>query len=372
MKIGIDARFWGLENGGLGRYTQELITGLEKVDNKNTYCIFLRRKYFNQLNFKKNFIKVKADYGHYGFSEQTLFLRQLISYRLDLMHFLNFNFPVLYNRKFIVTIHDLLMQKHRGASATTLPFYFYYPKQITAKIVFKKAITNACKVIVPSASVKREIEAIFGRQKNEIVVTHEGITNFPPLKTEKEEYLKTPYLLYVGNAYPHKNLEKAILAVKSFNLSSKLFFYIVSSRNIFVTKLENFIKKNNVEECVKILRFKKDSELFSIYKNSLGFIFPSLSEGFGLPGLEAMNSGTVCLASKIPVFKEIYKSVPIYFDPHEVKSIQKAIEQLVSLTVSQRESRVSAGHALVKNYSWDKMARQTVLAYEDSHSLRSG
>src|SRR6266478_8821121 len=109
------------------------------------------------------------------------------------------------------------------------------------------------------------------------------------------------YFLYVGNAYPHKNLERVIKVAAH----SKVMFYIVSSRNMFTDRLEKIIKKNNAENYVKLLGFVEDEELKELYRNSIGFIFPSLSEGFGLPGLEALKNGTVLLASNIAVFREI-------------------------------------------------------------------
>src|SRR5258708_2160435 len=126
-----------------------------------------------------------------------------------------------------------------------------------------------------------------------------------------------PYFIYTGNAYPHKNLELVIKSIALLNQETniKIMFFVVTSRNIFIRRLEKFIKKRGAKEYVKLLGFVDDEKLQELYKKSVGFIYPSLSEGFGLPGLEALNAGTVLLASDIPVFREIYGRHAIYFDP---------------------------------------------------------
>ncbi len=167
------------------------------------------------------------------------------------------------------------------------------------------------------------------------------------------------YFLYVGNAYPHKNLERAIKAAANL----KALFYIVTSRNIFTNRLQKLIKKINTENYVKILGFVDDEKLNELYKNSIGFIYPSLSEGFGLPGLEAMKAKTILLCSDIPVFKEIYADNAIYFDPIDIKSIESSMEKVLSLNKKIREKRIKKADMFVKKYSWKKMARQTLEIY---------
>lgn len=169
----------------------------------------------------------------------------------------------------------------------------------------------------------------------------------------------SPYFIYTGNAYPHKNLERAISA----SLNLKINFCIVSSRNVFTKRLAKLIKKTGAQEYVKLLGFVEDEELDKLYKNSVGFIFPSLSEGFGLPGLEAMKAGTILLASNIPVFHEIYGTHAIYFDPRNVKSIEDAMKKALSLTKVEGEKMIRENKAFVKRYSWKKMAQETLDVY---------
>jgi hypothetical protein len=120
MKILIDARMYGLENAGIGRYALNLINQLTQLDDKNDYILLLRKKYFDDLTLPKNFKKVLADFRHYSFAEQLMLPKIIANEKPDLVHFLHFNVPVWFTGKFVVTIHDLLMHKQKGLEATTL------------------------------------------------------------------------------------------------------------------------------------------------------------------------------------------------------------------------------------------------------------
>lgn len=171
-----------------------------------------------------------------------------------------------------------------------------------------------------------------------------------------------PYFLYVGNAYPHKNLAKAIEAVVQLNEEVK--FVIISSRNIFVERLQKLVDKNKWQDKVVLPGFVPDEDLGSWYRNSLGFVFPSLSEGFGLPGLEAIAAGTICICSDIPVFKEIYQDKVLYFDPQSVSSIKEALQKVLEMKTEIRNKMIADGKEFVKRYSWATMAKQTLEVYE--------
>lgn len=183
-----------------------------------------------------------------------------------------------------------------------------------------------------------------------------------------------PYFIYVGNAYPHKNLKRLIEAMVSLNKKVKedIKLYIVSSRNIFTKRLEKLIDKLNARDYVKLLGFVPDDKLKVLYKKSLAFMFPSISEGFGLPALEAMNTQTLIACSDIPVFKEIYKDVPIYFNPFDVNSISDSMKLILETDPEAREKRIEKGLALAKTYSWSKMAKETLDVYKSCFSLRQG
>lgn len=174
MKILIDARFYGLENTGIGRYTINLLDQLQRLDKQNYYLILLRKKYFDSLEFSKNFEKVLADIPHYSLEEQVKLSKIIWKYNPDLVHFLHFNIPLNFNGKFIVTIHDMTMHFTKTDSSN-LPLPIYFVKRFFYKRVFRHAILRSLKIIVPSEFVKDQIVEHFKVQKQKIKVTYEGI-----------------------------------------------------------------------------------------------------------------------------------------------------------------------------------------------------
>jgi len=175
MRIVIDGRFYGLENAGLGRYTINLINGLQKIDTTNQYIVLLRKKYFNQLNLPSNWGKILVDINHYSLEEQIKLPKLIKGLKPNLVHFLHFNVPVFYQGKFIVTIHDLLMHKQKGLEGTTLTPSRYFLKRLGYKLVFGNAVKKALKVIVPSQAVKEEVCYYYKLDPEKVIVTYEGI-----------------------------------------------------------------------------------------------------------------------------------------------------------------------------------------------------
>lgn len=371
MKILIDARFYGLENAGLGRYTMNLVGQLQVIDKKNKYVILLRSKYYNNLNLPANWTKVLADFRHYTFSEQTRLPKLIRSHNPDIVHFLHFNAPVNFKGKCIITIHDLLMHRQKGKSATTLFYPKYLLKRRFYHFVFRKAVVNSSLIISPSAFVKKDIIDHYKVDSDKIEVIYEGVEKSSlkqktrstiPLKYN----LNSDYFIYTGNAYPHKNIVRLIEAIQLINKTSSkpILLAIVSARNIFTQRLEKTIAKMHATAFVKLLGYVPDSDLNQLYIGAKAFIYPSLMEGFGLPGLEALSAGTLVLASDIPVFKEVYKDNVVYFNPFNFASIAEAMNEVIDLDPKIRHAAIARGQKFVQRYSWRKMAEQTLVQYE--------
>lgn len=176
------------------------------------------------------------------------------------------------------------------------------------------------------------------------------------------------YFLYVGSAYPHKNLKRLIEAIKLLNTKSNqsVDLLIVSGRGPFIERLKSSTLKIGAEKNVKLLGFVPDSEITDLYKGSVAFVFPSLSEGFGLPGLEAMEAGTLLLSSDIPVFREVYEDQSIYFDPLNIESVIEAMQKALNMSASERKERINNAKDFAKRYSWAKMAEETLKIYKQS------
>lgn len=173
MRILIDARLYGPEHTGNGRYVMNLIRELAKIDKKNSYIILLRKNKMSKLNLPHNWQKVEADFKHYSFAEQFKLPLVIAKYRPDLVHFPHFNVPIFYFGKYVVTIHDLIMHKFAGKEATTRPVFIYPIWRLGYFLTFAKAIFGSVKIIVPSKTVKKEILDYYKINQKKIVVTYE-------------------------------------------------------------------------------------------------------------------------------------------------------------------------------------------------------
>ncbi|MBU1166852.1 glycosyltransferase family 4 protein [Patescibacteria group bacterium] len=370
MRIGIDARFFGPFGKGLGRYTQKLITSLEKIDQRNEYFIFLRKENFEAFKPQgKNFNKVLADYRWYTLKEQIMMPKLLKKYRLDLVHFPHFNVPVFYFGSFVVTIHDLIITHFPTKKATTLGPLLYKIKQWGYKVVISWAVRRAKKIITVSEFSKNELLEYFGLKPDKVVVTYEAGT------AKKEEYdfnnlsqkfgLKKPYLLYVGNAYPHKNIEKLVLAFKRLQHGSEFYdmnLVLVGRKDYFFKRIEQEAIDLSLKN-VFFPGFVSDSELSSLYENAFIYVFPSYYEGFGLPPLEAMSYGLPVISSNTTSMPEILGDAAEYFDPQHVDQIAKKISE-VAKNKELREKMIHKGLERVKLYSWKSCAEETLDCYQ--------
>lgn len=164
--------------------------------------------------------------------------------------------------------------------------------------------------------------------------------------------MKASQIVYTGNLYPHKNIPILIEAVERLQINLK----IICARNVF----ENRLPKSKY---VEFLGRLSDQEMKEVYKKSQAFVFPSLIEGFGLPGLEAMAVGLPVVAAKASCLPEIYEDAVLYFDPYDVNDLVAKIK-LILADKKLRQTLIAKGYQQVKKYSWAKMASQTWEIYQ--------
>lgn len=369
MNITIDARLYGLENAGLGRYVMKLVEHLGRIDRRNKYTVLLRKKYYDELRLPGNWTKILAEFRHYSFSEQVKLPKIISGTNPDLVHFPHFNVPISFRGKFVVTIHDMLMHRMKGKDTTTLSLPAFLIKRLGYRYVFKKAVKDSLKVIVPSSFVRRELVDYYHIRQEKVSVTYEGVEigNISPSALDKYS-IKEKYFIYAGNAYPHKNLERAVRAILALNkdYTGNVLLVIASSRSVFTKRLEKLVTQLRAERFVKLLGFVPDEDLFSLYRDSIGFLFPSLSEGFGLTGLEAIMSGTLAVVSDIPVFKEVYKKHALYFNPDDFSSIEETMKEALDMSPEARNEKILESQEFASRYSWEKMARETLSVYKEA------
>lgn len=370
MKIGIDARLYGLEYAGIGRYVMHLVEQLQLLDTTNEYVLFLRQDDYDALKLPPRWTKVLADIRHYTLKEQLTLPRLIRSARVDLMHFPHFNVPLFYHQPFVVTIHDLLWHEFKGFNVTTLNPLIYFLKYGGYRLVVHHALFQARRILVPSFWVSQKLQDQFGLPGSKITVTYEGIATTFSTKVDVPKP-NLPFVVYTGSAYPHKNLRLLFDAIKILNQKGiRLNLRIVSSRSVFLEELKAYVHREHLGSYINFMGFLTDQDLRRLYGQAAALVHPSLSEGFGLTGLEAMAANLPVLASRAGSLPEIYQDAALYFDPRDPADLTAKLTQL--LTDSRLVAGLRAkGRRLARTYSWSATAKKTMEVYETSFSLRS-
>lgn len=360
--IGIDARLWF--ESGVGRYIRNIIIGLEGEKKSHEFVIFLSKKGYDEIEFSSpNFRKVLADIPWHTLKEQVQFKRQIEKENLDLMHFPYFSFPAFYKGKFIVTIHDLILDHYPTGKATSLPLPFYYLKRQGYKFITKQGIKRANGIIVPSIATRDELVKHYQANPKKIEVIYEGFDPLIESGEKKEKLVSDNYILYVGNAYPHKNLKSLLEAFVKLRINRKVDLVCIGKDDYFYRK----IKKNHPEG-VFFLHGIADPTLYEYYKGALCLVIPSFMEGFGLPLLEAMNLSCPVVSSNTPALQEVAQDAAIYFDPNSVSQIADAINRLLD-DKQLREQNIEKGLLRSREFSWKKATEKTLAVYEGSDNL---
>jgi glycosyltransferase involved in cell wall biosynthesis len=368
LRVGIDARM--INASGIGRYVRNLIEELQKIDKENEYYVFLLKKDLPQINLPKNFHKVEADFLWYTLKEQTRFPAILNKHKLDLVHFPHFNIPVLYKGKFVVTIHDLTHLDFKMKRASTHNRVFYEVKHQAHIQVLKTALKRSKKILTPSNFVKEEIVTRFNIKPEKIEVTYEAvdekiielsekITKDNKRKALEKFGIKPPFIFYVGNAHPHKNVESLISVFREIRGKYQYLKLVLSCRQYFFWKR---IAEGLSQKDIIYTGFLTDEELVVLYKNAQVFVFPSFSEGFGIPMLEAMACGCPVVSSDKTSLPEIGADAAVYFDPNNLSDMSEKITKALN-DQKLRKDLIAKGEKRFKEYSWKKMAEQTQEIY---------
>lgn len=367
-KIGIDGRL--IDETGVGRYIRNLVSQLGLIDKENHYVVFLRQKSFASFQLPNTrWSKRLADIPWHSFQEQLVLPWLLLSERLDLVHIPYFNVPISYPGKFIVTIHDLTILHFDTGKATTLPLPLYKLRRLGYYLALMLGLKRADKVIAVSEVTKQEIVDHFHIDPSKIVVTHEAVDD--KLKAQaadrraQRRLVNETYFLYVGNAYPHKNLERLLKAFQQFTIDNShltIKLILVGEDDFFYRRLRSEASRLKLNQRVVFFGPADDRRLQNLYRHALALVFPSLMEGFGLPGLEAMASGVAVVCSGIPVFREIYADACLTFDPENTRDLAFKLKQVFADS-KLRETLISRGRKRIKNFSWEKLAKETLKTY---------
>lgn len=357
MHIAIDAR---IINSSTGRYVERLLTHLEQIDHEHTYSVLVPTKdkdFWQPTN--PNFTIRTIDYPNYSFAEQVGFKQYLDQLAPDLVHFCMPQQPVLYTGKVVTTFHDLTLLNTYNSDKNWLVFH---AKQWVGKFVFRRVARRSRAIITPTEYTKRELVDFSGVSPSKITVTYEAPGITPGTKLVPFSLPFKKFLLYVGQQPDYKNIRRLAAAHQVLLQKFPDLGLVLAGRLQPDVRANRAYFEAQGYRNIVFTDYIPDTQRDWLYRNCEVYVFPSLMEGFGLPGLEAMASGAPVASSDATCLPEVYGNAAEYFDPHHTDSIAHAIEHIL-LDGKLRTELVKKGAHKASEYSWKRMAEQTLDVY---------
>lgn len=349
--ITIDARW--IRTSGIGTYLRHLIPVI--VDRFSDCRITLlgssdRLRELLRCSAGRYSI-IESNAAMYSIREQIDYAR-LIPRDTTLYFATHYNVPLFYSGRMLVTVYDTM---HLAMPQ----FACGYHKQLYAKFMFAAVRRKAESILTISEFTKKEMKRLVGEFEQPITPIHLGVgEKWFSIPQVPSPHLK-PYLLYVGNIKPHKNLTVLIKAFIS--LADRIHHDLV-----LVGKKEGFITGDRevsalaqyLPERIHFTGLVSDELLHQYYRNAEAFVFPSLYEGFGLPPLEAMAARCPVVVSDAGSLPEVCGDAAVYFDPYDENDLAAKLLKITNddeLRVSLRKR----GYERAQSLTWDRCVDQT-------------
>lgn len=357
-KIVIDARELRTTSG---RYVERLVNYLQDLDQENGYCLLMKPPDIDGWKARAiDFETTPCPHKEFSFAEQFGLKKQLVGLQPDLVHFAFPQQPILYRGKTITTIHDLTTLRFNNPDKNLLIFKI---KQRLYKFVMKRAALKAKKVITGANFVKNDVVNSLGINPDKIVVIYEAADPIADAAVAVPALEGKQFIMYVGRPTPHKNLERLIETFVQVQAKRpELVLVLAGKKDANYERIEAKANKKNIKNLL-FTGFVSEGQLRWLYENCQAYVFPSLSEGFGLPGLEAMVHGAPVISSDATCLPEIYGQAARYFNPLDVQEMTRTIEEVLS-NDQLRSELIKLGRDQAAKYSWRKTAEQTLAVYQ--------
>lgn len=353
-RIVIDCRESGTSTG---RYVDKLIEYLHKLKPEHEFILLVkhhRKDFMKQI--APNFKVIETPFKEFTFGEQLGFKKQIKSLRPDLVFFPMVQQPAWYKGLVVTTMQDLTGIRFRNLSKNWLVYTF---KLAVYKWLNKRVARKSKLLITPTEFVRQDVAAYTGVDPAKITVTYESADKItdPPMPITALKGKR--YLLYVGRPAANKNLNRLVDAFAILKKDNPDLALVMAGKlNPEYQKLRDYARAK-VGRGILFTGFVSEGQLRWLYENSSVYVFPSLSEGFGLPGLEAMQYGLPVASSNATCLPEVYKDAAHYFNPFSAKHMAAKVQQVLADPKLANTLRKN-GQKTLRLYSWQRMAKQTL------------
>jgi glycosyltransferase involved in cell wall biosynthesis len=367
VRVAIDAR--KLHDFGIGTYIRNLLRHLARLDKDTEYVLLCRDGDLGvPQQLGANFRAVREPSPNYSLREQIHIPYVLFRERPDVYHAPHYVLPPAVPCRSVVTIHDTIH----------LNFPQYLPNRgayAYARALMWTAAKKSDRILTVSESSKRDIIHYFGVAPDKVVVVYNAIDERFGTEPQPEEIARVRerfqldhgFVLYVGNIKPHKNLVRLIEAFDGLRREGfdDLKLLIIGDEISKWSALRRAVHSHKLHKHVRFLGFQSDDTLASLYRLAAVFVFPSLYEGFGLPPLEAMASGTPVVTSNLSSLPEVVGDAAVLVDPYDAVDIKDGIKRVLT-DPALREDLRRKGLQRAREFSWERSVARTREIYVEA------
>src|SRR5882672_10236637 len=360
MRVAIDVR--KLHDFGIGTYIRNLLRHLARIDRENEYVLLCHEPDMGvAAQLGSNFRAVLEPSANYSIREQFHVPWVLLREKPDVFHAPHYVLPTTIRCRSVVTIHDCIH----------LMFPQYLPNRAAyayARAAMWSAAKQSDRILTVSEASKRDILHFFNVPPDKISVVYNAIDErfwIEPTAEEIERVrerfqLDQRFVLYAGTIKPHKNLVRLIEAFAELRKGEfeELKLLIIGDEISKLPALRRAVHRHKLHKHVRFLGFVKDDTLAILYRLAAVFVFPSLYEGFGLPPLEAMASGTPVVTSNVSSLPEVAGDAALLVDPYDVGSIVDGVRRVLTDPQLAAELR-RKGLVRARDFSWERSVSRT-------------
>jgi glycosyltransferase involved in cell wall biosynthesis len=342
--IVIDADVLGRRRTGDETYVRALLRELEPIANRERLAAVTRWPELVPGGIEPIALRGQSQVARMAFRLPRL-LRRL---RPAVAHF-NYVVPPGYRGRSVVTVHDLSFERHPELMPLRDRLFF--------RTLVPRSVARADRVLAVSDWTKRDLVERYGVAAEKVVVTPNGVDKiFHPNGAARE---RPPYALFVGAIQPRKDPLTALEALAL--LDADLELVVVGSEKRGAQEVRTAVRKLGLDRRVEFAGHVELDELAALYRGAACLVFPSRYEGFGLPVLEAMASGTPVVAAATGALPEIAGDAAVLVEPADPAALAAGIER----ALADRERLVAAGLERARRFSWADSARRTLDVYRE-------
>ncbi len=365
-RVALDGR--KLRDFGIGTYIRNILVELHRLDAETEYVVLCRSRDLQVLrDLVPRFRLVVEDAAPYSVGEQVRVPYRLMREGVALVHEPHYVLPPITRCRSVVTIHDCIHLMFPQYLPNRLGYYYARGSMWTAT-------HQADRVLTVSEASKRDILHFFDIPEERVKVVYNAIDErfFTPPddattdRVRQRYQLEHPFVLYVGNIKPHKNIERLIAAFSKIRADGPagLKLIIIGDEVSKYPSLRQMVHRHQIDKHVRFLGFQPQETLASFYRLASAFVFPSLYEGFGLPPLEAMACGTPVVTSNVSSLPEVAGDAAILVDPYDADAIAAGIHRAITDPVLRADLAVR-GPARARQFSWTEAVGQIHAVYRE-------